>query len=70
MKVKEENEKVGLKLNIQKAKIMASNPITLWQIVGETMETLTELIFWAPKSLQIVTAVMKVKDACSLNEKL
>ena len=70
MKAKEESEKAGIKLNTQKTKIMASHPITLWQIVGETMETLTELIFWAPKSLQIVTAVMKVKDACSLNEKL
>ena len=70
MKVKEESKKVGFKLNIQKTKIMPSSPITSWQIVGETMETLTELIFWAPKSLQIVTAVMKVKDACSLNEKL
>ena len=70
MKVKEESEKVGLKLNIQRIKVISSSPITSWQIVGETMETLTELIFWAPKSLQIVTAVMKVKDACSLNEKL
>ena len=70
MKVKRESEKVGLKLNIQRIKVMSSSPITSWQIVGETMETLTELIFWAPKSLQIVTAVMKVKDACSLNEKL
>ena len=70
IKVKRESEKVGLKLNIQRIKVMSSSPITSWQIVGETMETLTELIFWAPKSLQIVTAVMKVKDACSLNEKL
>ena len=70
MKVKEKSEKVGLKLNIQRIKVMSSSPITSWQIVGETMETLTELIFWAPQSLQIVTAVMKVKDACSLNEKL
>ena len=70
IKVKRESEKVGLKLNIQRIKVISSSPITSWQIVGETMETLTELIFWAPKSLQIVTAVMKVKDACSLNEKL
>ena len=70
VKVKRESEKVGLKLNIQRIKVMSSSPITSWQIVGETMETLTELIFWAPQSLQIVTAVMKVKDACSLNEKL
>ena len=67
IKVKRESEKVGLKLNIQRIKVISSSPITSWQIVGETMETLTELIFWAPKSLQIVTAVMKVKDACSLN---
>ena len=70
MKVKEESEKVGLKLNIQKSKIMASGPITSWQIGGETVETVTDLIFWAPKSLQMVTAVMKLKDACSLEEKL
>ena len=70
LKVKEKSEKAYLKLNIQKSKIMASGPITSWEIDGEAMETLTELIFWAPKSLQIVTAVMKVKDACSLNEKL
>ena len=70
VKVKRESEKVGLKLNIQRIKVMSSSPITSWQIVGETMETLTELIFWAPKSLQIVTAVMKVKDACSFEEKL
>ena len=69
MKVKEESEKVGLKLNIQKTKIMASGPITSWQIDGETMETMT-LIFWAPKSLQMVTAAMKLKDACFLEEKL
>ena len=69
MKVKEESEKVGLKLNIQKTKIMASGPITSWQIDGETMETMT-LIFWAPKSLQMVTAAMKLKDGCSLEEKL
>ena len=67
MKVKEESEKVGLKLNIQKTKIMASSPITSWQINGETMET---LFSWAPKSLQVVTVVMKLKDACSLEEKL
>ena len=73
MKVKDENEKVGLKLNIQKIKIMASGPITSWQIDGETMETVTYffgLIFWAPKSLQMVTAAMKLKDAYSLEEKL
>ena len=71
MKVKEESEKVGLKLNIQKTKIMASGPITSWQIGGETMETVTDFISGgAPKSLQIVTAAMKLKDACSLEEKL
>ena len=70
MKVKEEREKVGLKLNIQKTKIMASSPITSWQIDGERMETVTDFIFWAPKSLQMVTAAMKLKDACSLEEKL
>ena len=71
MKVKEESEKVGLKLNIQKTKIMASCPITSWQIYGETVETVADFIFWgAPKSLQIVTAAMKLKDACSLEEKL
>ena len=71
MKVKEESEKVGLKLNIQKTKIMTSGPITSWQIDGETMETMTRLYFWgAPKSLQMVTAAMKLKDACSLEEKL
>ena len=69
MKVKEESEKVGLKLNIQKTKIMASGPITSWQIDGETMETMT-LIFWAPKSLQMVTEAMKLKDTCSLEEML
>ena len=63
-------EKVGLKLNIQKMKIMASGPITSWQIVGKTMETVIDFIFWAPKSLQMVTAAMKSKDACSLEEKL
>ena len=69
MKVKEESEEVGLKLNIQKSKIMASGPITSWQIDGETMETLT-VFSWAPESLQMVIAVMKLKDACSLEEKL
>ena len=70
MKVKVESEKVGLKLNIQKTKIMASGPITSWQIDGETMETLTDFIFWVAKSLQMVTSAMKLKDACSLEEKL
>ena len=70
MKVKEESEKVGLKLNIQQTKIMASSPITPWQIDGETMETMIDFIVWAPKSLQMVTAVMKLKDTCSLEEKL
>ena len=70
MKVKEESEKVGLKLNIQKIKIMASSPITSWEIDGETMETVTDFIFLAPKSLQMVTAAMNLKDACSLEEKL
>ena len=71
MKVKEESEKVGLKLNVQKSKIMASSPITSWQIDGETMETVTDFILGgAPKSLQMVTAVMKIKDACFLEEKL
>ena len=70
MKVKEESEKVGLKLNIQKTKIMASGPSTSWQRDGETVETVTDLIFWAPKSLQMVTAAMKLKDPCSLEEKL
>ena len=70
MKVKEESEKTGLKLNIQKTKIMASSPITSWQINGETMERVTDFIFWAPKSVQMVTAAMKLKDACSLEEKL
>ena len=70
MKVKEERENVGLKLNIQKTKIMASSPITLWQIDGETVETVTDFIFWAPKSLQMVTAAMKLKDTYSLEEKL
>ena len=70
MKVKEKSEKVGLKLNIQKTKIMASGPIPSWQIDGETVETVTDFIFLASKSLQMVTAVMKLKDACSLEEKL
>ena len=70
LKVKEENEKVGLKLNIQKTKIMVSGPVTSWQIDGETMETVSDFIFWAPKSLQMVTAAMKLKDAYSLEEKL
>ena len=70
MKVKEESEKDGLKLNIQKMKIMASCPITSGQIDGETMEIGTDFIFWAPKSLQMVTAAMKLKDACCLEEKL
>ena len=69
MKVKEESEKVGLKLNIQKTKIMASGPITSWQIDGETMEIVRDLILGAPKSLQMVTAAMKFKNACSLEEK-
>ena len=70
MTVKEESEKAGLKLNIQKMKIMASGPITSWQIDGETMETVRNYILGAPKSLQMVTAVMKLKDTCSLEEKL
>ena len=70
MKVKEESEKAGLKLNVQKTKIMASGPITSWQIDGETVETVTDLIFWSPKSLQMVTSAMKLKDTCSLEEKL
>ena len=70
MKVKEENEKVGLKLNIQKIKIMASGPISLCEIDRETMETVTDFIFGAPKSLQMVTEAMKLKDAYSLKEKL
>ena len=70
MKVKEESDKVGLKLNIQKTKIMASGPITPWQTDGETMERVTDFIFWAPKSLQMVIAAMKLKDACSLEQKL
>ena len=81
MKVKEESEKVGLQLNIQRTKIVASGPITSWEIDGETMETVTDfmflgskiwqtLCFWAPKSLQMVTAAMKLKDACSLEQKI
>ena len=72
MKVKEESEKVGLKLNIQKTKTMASCPITSWQIDGETMETVTDFLFMGetPKLLQIVTVAMKLKDTCSLEEKL
>ena len=70
MKVIEEIEKVGLKLNIQKTKIMASGPITSWRIDGETVETLTYLFSWAPKSLQMLTAAMKLKDIYSLAEKL
>ena len=66
MKVKEESEKVGLKLNIQKMKIMVSGPITSWEIDGERVETVSDFIFWAPKSLQMVTAAMEFKDACSL----
>ena len=69
MKVKEESKKVGLKLSVQKTKIMASGPITSWQIDGETMETVADFIFGAPKSLQMVTAAMKLKDPCSLEEK-
>ena len=68
MKVKEESEKVGLKLNIQKTKIMASGPITSWQIDGKTMEILANFVYWSPKSLQIMTAVMNLKDICSLEE--
>ena len=71
MKVKEESEKVGLKFNIQKTKIMASGPITSWEIDGETVETVSDFIFWgAPRSLQMVTAAMKLKDAYSLEGKL
>ena len=69
MKVKEESEKAGLKLNIQKTKIIASGPITSWQIDGGTMETVRDFIIWGSKSLQMVTAAMKLKDACSLEEK-
>ena len=70
MTVKEESKKVGLKLNIQKAEIMASGLITSWQIDGETMETVSDFFFFAPKSLHMVTTAMKLKDACSLEEKL
>ena len=71
MKVKEESEKVGLKLNLQKTKILASSLITSWQIDGETMKTVRDFLFWwAPKSLQIVTVAIKLKDTCSLEEKL
>ena len=70
MKVKVESEKVGLKLNIQKMKIMASGPITSWEIDGETVETVSDFIFWAPKSLQMVTTAMKLKDTYSLEGKL
>ena len=70
MRVKEESEKSGLKLNIQKTNIMACSPITLWQIDGETMETVTDLFSWAPKLLQMVTAAMKLTEACSLEGKL
>ena len=70
MKAKEESEKVGLKLNIQKTKIMACGPITSWQIDGETVDTVLTLFFWAPKSLQMVIAAMKLKDAYSLEGKL
>ena len=70
MKVKEKSEKVGLKLNIQKTKVKTSGPITSWEIDRETMETVTDFIFLTPKSLQMVTAAMKLKDACSLEEKL
>ena len=71
MKVNEESEKVGLKLNLQKTKILASSLITSWQIDGETMKTVRDFLFWrAPKSLQIVTVAIKLKDTCSLEEKL
>ena len=70
MKVKNDSEKVGLTLSIPKMKIIASVPITSWQIDGETIETVTDFIFWAPKLLQMVTAAMKLKDACSFEEKL
>ena len=70
MKVKEESENVGLKLNIQKTKIMVSGPITSWQIDGETVETVADFIFLGPNSLQLVTTALKLKDACSLEEKL
>ena len=70
MKLKEESEKVGLKLNIQKTKIMTSGPITSWELDGETVEAVADFIFWAPKSLQMVIAAMKLKDAYSLEGKL
>ena len=70
MKVKEENVKVGLKLNVKETKIMASGPITSWKIDGETVETLSDCIFWVPRSLQMVTAAMKLKDTYSLEEEL
>ena len=70
MKVKEESERAGLKLNIQKTKIMTSGPITSWEIDGETVETVADIIFGAPKSLQMVIAAMRLKDACPLEEKL
>ena len=70
MKVKEESEKVDLMLNIQKTMVMASGPITSWEIDGETVETVSDFIYWPPKSLQMVTAAVKLKDACSLEEKL
>ena len=70
MKVKEESEKVGLKLNVQKMNITASGPIISWQIDGKTIQTVTDFIFWAPKSLQMVTAAMKLKNTYSLEEKL
>ena len=70
MKVREESEKVGLKLNIQKMKIMTSDPITSWEIAGETVETMADFRFWAPESLQMLTAAMKLKDAYSLERKL
>ena len=70
MKVKEESEEVGLKLNIQNTKIMASSPITSWQLDAETVETVADFIFWTLKSLQMVTAAMKLKEVCSLEGKL
>ena len=70
LEVKEESEKAGLKFSSQKTKIMASSPITSWQIDGETVETVADFIFWPPKSLEMVTAAMKLKDTCSLEEKL
>ena len=70
MKVKEESEKVGLKINIQKTNITISGPITSWEIDEETVETMADFIFWVPKSLQMVISAMKLKDACSLEEKL